>query len=351
MGKCIAIHPSIANRSNVIYIIIHRKTGCVYIGQTQQRLKSRILQHCNQHDQFIDRIIRAEGTDAFEVGVLDFCNSTNELNEREQFWIRYFNCTIPHGFNSKKLVFPLPGPVNCRQVLCIENNTVYKSASDAARQLGLSGSKISLVCNGKRHITGGLHFVFVNNPNDEAKKFIWKKRRVLCIETNVIYDSIADAAKQIGISSTMISKVCNGKNKTTHGLNFVFVDMPEEEWQTFTTRKRRVLCIESGMIYESITEAARQLNSQPTCIKKVCDGKQGTACGLHFRYADIPLEEQKQFEYKPDNRRKVRCLDTGIVYPSVTEASRQLGPNASNISAVCKGKFKSVRGLHFEYVD
>ena len=50
-------------------------------------------------------------------------------------------------------------------------------------------------------------------------------------------------------------------------------------------------------------------------------------------------------------RRPVRCIETGIVYPSIKQASRELNINASGISNVLSGRIKSTKGLHWEYVD
>ena len=44
----------------------------------------------------------------------------------------------------------------------METGIVYPSGKQAAKELGLKPSKISLVCNGKRATTGGLHFRFVD---------------------------------------------------------------------------------------------------------------------------------------------------------------------------------------------
>jgi len=49
---------------------------------------------------------------------------------------------------------------HAKAVICLETGTVYPSARHAAKELGLQYSKISLVCNGKRKTTGGLHFEF-----------------------------------------------------------------------------------------------------------------------------------------------------------------------------------------------
>jgi predicted GIY-YIG superfamily endonuclease len=53
-----------------------------------------------------------------------------------------------------KIIRPKP-------VMCLETGKVYKSAREAARDLNLHYSKISLVCNGLRISTGGYHFKFV----------------------------------------------------------------------------------------------------------------------------------------------------------------------------------------------
>jgi len=47
-----------------------------------------------------------------------------------------------------------------KAVICLETGVVYKNARVAAKELNLQYSKISLVCNGKRGTTGGLHFEF-----------------------------------------------------------------------------------------------------------------------------------------------------------------------------------------------
>ena len=91
------IHSSLRDLKMVIYIIIHRPTGFCYVGQTSHKLKKRIVQHLRGKKQFVDKIIRIEGRDKFEVGVLDVCTSLAQLREREHHWIVYcekFNSVI-----------------------------------------------------------------------------------------------------------------------------------------------------------------------------------------------------------------------------------------------------------------
>lgn len=52
-------------------------------------------------------------------------------------------------------------PKNAKKIICVENNQVFNSITEAADKLNLDFRLISLVCNGKRHTTGGLHFKFI----------------------------------------------------------------------------------------------------------------------------------------------------------------------------------------------
>ena len=58
----------------------------------------------------------------------------------------------------------------------------------------------------------------------------------------------------------------------------------------------------------------------------------------------------KKINNIPKNGKKVRCIDTDIVYSSISEAARQLGISAGNISQCCNGKSKTCGGYHWEFV-
>lgn len=48
--------------------------------------------------------------------------------------------------------------------------------------------------------------------------------------------------------------------------------------------------------------------------------------------------------------KKVKVVETGIIYPSISECARVLGCCHTNITACLKGKAKSVKGFHFESI-
>lgn len=49
----------------------------------------------------------------------------------------------------------------CKKVLCIETNIVYPSTSEAGRQTGINQSGISRCCNGAYKTAGGYHWEYV----------------------------------------------------------------------------------------------------------------------------------------------------------------------------------------------
>ena len=47
----------------------------------------------------------------------------------------------------------------------------------------------------------------------------------------------------------------------------------------------------------------------------------------------------------------IKCIETGIIYPSACEASRQLNIDRANINHCCHGKQHTAGGFHFEFVN
>lgn len=215
------IHLSISNLKMVIYIIIHRKTGYCYVGQTIRRLKDRIRQHCRSKKQFVDKIIRLEGRDAFEVGILDVCNSTKELIQRERYWIKYFNCVTPHGFNIDDGSNNSQRKIRCRPIICITTGEKFQSLTEASQKLGINEFCIDRVCKGRRSSTHKLKFAFIDNVLEKVPK---NYRRVLCLENGITYDSTSEASRKLNLPRNSIRKVCFGKQENVRGFHFRFVE-------------------------------------------------------------------------------------------------------------------------------
>lgn len=62
------------------------------------------------------------------------------------------------------------------------------------------------------------------------------------------------------------------------------------------------------------------------------------------------LSEETKNKLRELNGYKVKCIETGIIYPSVRNAGQTLGIDPSGISCCCRGKQKTAGGYHWEYI-
>ena len=70
-----------------------------------------------------------------------------------------------------------------------------------------------------------------------------------------------------------------------------------------------------------------------------CDAKYNTNYGTGIKRRSI------------SQGKKVRCIETGIIYNTIAEAERATGISHSSIGLVCRGKFSQTHSTHWEYVD
>lgn len=56
-----------------------------------------------------------------------------------------------------------------------------------------------------------------------------------------------------------------------------------------------------------------------------------------------------RLKLQQSNGKAVRCIETGVVYPSAREAERQTGCRHDCIGNCCNGRQKSTKGLHWEF--
>ena len=86
----------------IIYKITNTITGKAYIGQTVETLEKRWQRHCKSASQYSNHFMRAikkYGTDCWRFEILEEVNDVELLNEREVYWIAYFE-TFKNGYNS-----------------------------------------------------------------------------------------------------------------------------------------------------------------------------------------------------------------------------------------------------------
>jgi group I intron endonuclease len=90
----------------IIYKWQHKENGKCYIGQTIQGANQRRLEHLSEarHSPTtycFHNALRKYGEEAFTYEVIEECNSLEELNEREVYWMDYYN-SIDEGYNLRR---------------------------------------------------------------------------------------------------------------------------------------------------------------------------------------------------------------------------------------------------------
>lgn len=88
-----------------IYCFTNIKNGHKYIGQSKnilQRKRTHYTQAFNpkahEHNSILHRAFRKYGKENFIFEIVEEC-SVDLLNERERYWIQFYNSIVPNGYN------------------------------------------------------------------------------------------------------------------------------------------------------------------------------------------------------------------------------------------------------------
>lgn len=120
--------------------------------------------------------------------------------------------------------------VFCKPVMCLETGEIYKSATEASKATKISRTDIGKCCNKISRATHGYHWIFYDGKNyTEDERYLMIKQignsrgiKIKCVETGKIYNSIKEAADDVGGDNSSIGKTLKGRNKTSYGYHWVY---------------------------------------------------------------------------------------------------------------------------------
>lgn len=111
-------------------------------------------------------------------------------------------------------------------------------------------------------------------------------------------------------------------------------------------------------IWDSISDAARELKANPANIAKCCydDNNNKTICGYIWRFFGDELTEEhiKRCNKRKNSNRIAQYLPSGeliCIFENMTDAELKTGISHSNISNCCLGNRKSAGGFIWKYYE
>lgn len=179
-----------------IYKITNIQNNKVYIGQTIRPVEQRFNRHINDAlrgvlNTHFARAIRKYGPTHFKLTVIDNAENQDELNKKEQYWIRYYN-SVKTGYNETDAISKCGG------------NTYQSKTSEELKEIG---EKIRQTKLGSK------------NPMARCIKRI-------NIKTNEvdIFDTVISCAQACGIKNgkTSITTRLNGQIKSPYKNTWIF---------------------------------------------------------------------------------------------------------------------------------
>lgn len=109
------------------------------------------------------------------------------------------------------------------------------------------------------------------------------KVKVINLDTGVVYDSLTEAAKSCNGNKATLCGCLNNNNKTAYGYHWAYVDESQRRRKTI---KSKIINTDKNMIFDNCKEAAKWCNGDTRMINRCCNGITKSAYGYHWEYYD-----------------------------------------------------------------
>lgn len=233
----------------IIYKITNKVNNKVYIGQTTRGFDIRychkgigieriykfhkaLKESKRTYNKHLLGSIEKHGYDNFLVTELyDYAFSKDELDIKEKTYISLYNSTNPqYGYNSQAGGGAIVSPVRYTKIVCLNTGKEYNSVLEAHEDTGCKKGTISNCCRGEcnraldkngEYLTFAYYDDYINMTKEDVDLLIYKTtdeyrrevlskahegkmpyrgRRIKCLNTGEIFDSIIDAIAKYNCS-------------------------------------------------------------------------------------------------------------------------------------------------------
>lgn len=115
-------------------------------------------------------------------------------------------------------MIPIAMNTRLHYVRCLETGQTYISLTAAARAFGVPANVVKLWCTGAKEAPNGYHWECVHVPRFMREPKPKIDCKIKDVETGEVYDSVADAARKLGVHRSTIQKLLR------RGIHFKYLD-------------------------------------------------------------------------------------------------------------------------------
>ena len=244
-----------------VYITTNHVNGKQYIGQRKYDKQGKWKEYLGS-GIILSRAIEKYGLKNFSKEIIEECKTKKILNDREIYWINYYNA--------------------------VESDNFYNIASggDGGNTIaGYTDDQRKLLSTKLSNMRKGIVNIGKNNGNS---------RRVICINTMKVFDTINEASTYYNVDKDAIQQCCSDANKRKtageiNGERMIWEYYDENKNYEFVPFKRdykykQILCLDNNIIYNSVHEASKNTGCSIVGIRHCCTGYLKTTKGMHFSY-------------------------------------------------------------------
>ena len=202
-----------------IYMHKNKINNKIYIGQTcqspQQRWKNG---HGYKTCTYFNAAIQKYGWDNFEHIILEQKEMTKEeADQKEIFYIKYYDTQNPQkGYN-----------INSGGQYSISSNAQPAAIKWMKQHPEFGLARASDMLKWQKEHPQEILEMRLQNVKKASQA---RKKKVRCIETNIIYESASEAARQVPkTSQSKICMVCRGQRKTCGGYHWEYINEEQKE--------------------------------------------------------------------------------------------------------------------------
>ena len=358
-----------------IYKIVNDVNDKIYIGQTRTTIKTRFNQHKsdakrgNADNSLLHNAMIKYGIDHFYVEeIIKYENKDKQilidiLNDKECFYISFFNSIRPKGYNISKGGGGNSNPeiyvgvdvydLNCNYI------TSYENASIASSETGVGEDAIRRCYMHCSQRAGNYIFTRIGEL-PIAPTSILKRVEQYTLDYNIclnVYDNAKIASIETGINHQNIINCCNGKRYASAGGFRWKYEGEETISNNISVQQTPVDMYTKEMEYiksfKSINDACKETNISQSSISMVISNKNKTAGGYIWRKTGDDISTYK-FGIQKESP-KINVFDNQKIfikqYDSVKDLINELKIPRGSIYQFIKSERLYKDTYYFKYVS